>query len=134
VIEGADVPALNKKVRDATTRLYSSGTQSSGSSADLEARLKSLVNKSPVMVFMKGNPDAPRCGFSRTLVGILNETKISYETFDILEDEDVRQGLKAYSNWPTFPQIYVKGNLIGGLDIIKELKEDGELSETLKGE
>lgn len=68
---------------------------------------------------MKGSPNAPRCGFSRTLVGILNELNAKYETFDILEDEEVRQGLKTFSNWPTYPQVYVNGEFIGGLDIIK---------------
>ena len=65
---------------------------------------------------------------------ILNSTGIEYETFDILEDEEVRQGLKAYSKWPTYPQLYVKGELVGGLDIVKELKENGELLPILKGE
>ena len=86
------------------------------------------------MIFMKGNRDEPRCGFSRTLIGILNETGLDYETFDIFSDEDVRQGLKKFSNWPTYPQVYVKGDLVGGLDIIKELQESDELISTLKGE
>ncbi|KAK8742299.1 hypothetical protein OTU49_001784 [Cherax quadricarinatus] len=100
----------------------------------LENRLKSLINKAPLMVFMKGEREAPRCGFSKTLISILNETGLDYNTFDILTDEEVRQGLKSYSNWPTYPQIYVKGELIGGLDIIKELQASGELMGTLKGE
>lgn len=100
----------------------------------LEDRLKNLINKAPLMIFMKGNRDAPRCGFSKTLIGILNETRLEYDTFDILTDEEVRQGLKTYSNWPTYPQVYVKGELVGGLDIIKELQASGELMGTLKGE
>ncbi|XP_066937179.1 glutaredoxin-3 [Macrobrachium rosenbergii] len=100
----------------------------------LEDRLKELINTAPLMVFMKGDRTTPRCGFSRTLIGILDETKLPYETFDILNDEEVRQGLKTYSNWPTYPQIYVKGELVGGLDIIKELLNSGELLGTLKGE
>ncbi|KAE8746062.1 hypothetical protein FOCC_FOCC007185 [Frankliniella occidentalis] len=99
----------------------------------LDERLKALTNKAPVMIFMKGNPSQPKCGFSRTLMELMKGTGISFETFDILEDEEVRQGLKEYSKWPTYPQLYVKGELIGGLDIIKELKESGELMETLKG-
>lgn len=99
----------------------------------LEDRLKALVNKDKVMLFMKGDPDAPRCGFSRTTIGILNETGVKYSHFDILEDEAVRQGLKKYSNWPTYPQLYVNGELVGGLDILKELKESGDLESTLKG-
>lgn len=100
----------------------------------INERLEKLVRKAPVMIFIKGSADVPRCGFSRTLVGILDETKIPYETFDILQDESARQGLKDFSSWPTFPQIYVNGSFIGGLDIIKELKEVGELENTLKGE
>ncbi|KAH9503277.1 Glutaredoxin 3 [Bulinus truncatus] len=101
---------------------------------DLNTRLKNLISQSPVVLFMKGSPSAPRCGFSKTIVGILNETGIPYTTFDILNDEEVRQGLKIYSNWPTYPQIYVKGELIGGLDVVKEMKESGELVSVLKGE
>ncbi|XP_067133719.1 glutaredoxin-3 [Centruroides vittatus] len=99
----------------------------------LNQRLEALIKKAPVMIFMKGNPDVPRCGFSKTLIGIMNETGVSYETFDILQDEEVRQGLKTYSNWPTYPQVYVNGTLIGGLDIIKELNESNELKQTLLG-
>uniref|UniRef100_A0A8C1PPP5 Glutaredoxin 3 n=2 Tax=Cyprinus carpio TaxID=7962 RepID=A0A8C1PPP5_CYPCA len=100
----------------------------------LESRLKTLINKSPIMLFMKGNKETAKCGFSRQILEIMNSTGVEYNTFDILEDEEVRQGLKTYSNWPTFPQLYVKGDLIGGLDIVKELKENGELISVLKGE
>jgi len=100
----------------------------------LESRLKSLTHQAPVMVFMKGDPSQPKCGFSKQLMPILQETKVPFSTFDILTDEEVRQGLKTFSNWPTFPQVYVKGELIGGLDIIKELVEAGDLASTLKGE
>ncbi|KAH7980283.1 hypothetical protein HPB49_014464 [Dermacentor silvarum] len=86
---------------------------------NLTLRLQKLINKAPVMVFMKGSPDTPRCGFSRTLMDIFKKHKVTFDSFDILTDEDVRQGLKQYSNWPTYPQVYVKGTLIGGLDIIK---------------
>lgn len=99
----------------------------------LEDRLKALINKSPVMLFMKGSPGEPRCGFSRTITQLLTETGITYDTFDILGDQEVRQGLKTFSDWPTFPQLYVKGELIGGLDIVKELKESGELESMLEG-
>lgn len=100
----------------------------------MEHRLKTLINQSPIMLFMKGNKEAARCGFSRQTLEILNGTGLDYDTFDILQDEEVRQGIKTYSNWPTYPQLYVKGELIGGLDIIKELKESGELVSALKGE
>ncbi|XP_039626160.1 glutaredoxin 3 isoform X1 [Polypterus senegalus] len=104
------------------------------SAVTLEHRLKSLINKNPVMLFMKGNKTMAKCGFSRQILEIMNETGIDFDTFDILEDEEVRQGLKTYSNWPTYPQLYVKGELIGGLDIVKELKESGDLLSVLKGE
>lgn len=100
----------------------------------LEHRLKTLINRSPVMVFMKGNKEAAKCGFSKQTLSILNNTGVDYDTFDILQDEEVRQGLKTFSNWPTYPQLYIKGELIGGLDILKELEESGELVSTLKAE
>lgn len=100
-------------------------------SGDLTQRLQQLISKAPIMVFMKGSPDSPRCGFSRTLVEMFKKHKVTFDSFDILTDEDVRQGLKQYSNWPTYPQVYVKGALIGGLDIIKELEESGELEAAL---
>ncbi|KAL0964768.1 hypothetical protein UPYG_G00328640 [Umbra pygmaea] len=103
-------------------------------SVTLEHRLKSIINRNPVMLFMKGNKEQAKCGFSRQILEIMNSTGVEYSTFDILEDEEVRQGLKTYSNWPTYPQLYVKGELIGGLDIVKELKESGDLSSVLRGE
>lgn len=125
-IDGVDIATLNTKCQ-----------QLAGVAADaksnLNDRLKQLINRSKVMVFMKGDRNTPRCGFSKTLIGILNETKAAYDTFDILSDEDVRQGLKTYSDWPTFPQVYVSGELIGGLDIIKELVAGNELVATLDG-
>ncbi|XP_064176837.1 glutaredoxin 3 [Anguilla rostrata] len=100
----------------------------------LEHRLKAIINKSPVMLFMKGNKEVAKCGFSRQIIEVMNGSGVDYDTFDILQDEEVRQGLKTYSNWPTYPQLYVKGELIGGLDIVKELKESGDLQSVLKGE
>ena len=97
----------------------------------LNARLKSLINSSPVMLFMKGVPTAPRCGFSRQAVEMLSDAKVAFGTYDILTDEDVRQGLKKYSDWPTYPQLYVNGDLMGGLDIMKEMAEEGDLAEQL---
>ncbi|KAJ3130274.1 Glutaredoxin 3 [Nowakowskiella sp. JEL0407] len=89
--------------------------------------LKRLINQAPVMIFVKVSPSEPKCGFSRTLLTLFAEKKIKFESFDILTDEEVRQGLKTYSNWPTYPQVYINGELIGGLDIIKELDASGEL-------
>nr|KAG5698801.1 hypothetical protein BaRGS_032220 [Batillaria attramentaria] len=103
-------------------------------SADLNTRLKRLINSAPVMLFMKGDPEQPRCGFSKQTVQLLNERNVKYKTFDILTDDEVRQGLKTYSNWPTYPQLYVNGELIGGLDILKEMVESGELQSVLPAE
>lgn len=97
----------------------------------LDERLKALINKAPVILFMKGNPAEPRCGFSRKICELLKENNIKFDTFDILQDEEVRQGLKTYSNWPTYPQLYGSGKLIGGLDIVKELADEGSLVEEL---
>ena len=99
----------------------------------LDDRLKKLINRHRVMLFMKGLPSAPRCGFSRQIVELLDEEGASYDSFNILEDEDVRQGLKKYSDWPTYPQLYVDGDLVGGLDIVKEMKESGDLSDLFQG-
>ena len=74
----------------------------------LEDRLKSIINKAPLVIFMKGDPDVPKCGFSRQLMEIMKETGVEFDTFDIFSDEDVRQGLKSYSNWPTYPQVNMK--------------------------
>lgn len=97
----------------------------------LENRLKRLVSSSTIMLFMKGTPDAPRCGFSSKVVNALREEGLNFGSFDILNDEEVRQGLKTYSNWPTFPQLYHKGELIGGCDIVLEMHKSGELKATL---
>ncbi|KAJ8985331.1 hypothetical protein NQ317_008361 [Molorchus minor] len=83
------------------------------------------------MLFMKGNREQPRCGFSKQIIEILNNTGVKYETYDILCDEEIRQGLKTYSDWPTYPQLYVNGDLIGGLDIVKEMLASGDLATTL---
>jgi Grx4 family monothiol glutaredoxin len=85
---------------------------------ELFARLGELVKAAPVMLFMKGTPSAPQCGFSRKLVGILRENGVKYGFFNILADDEVRQGLKEFADWPTYPQLWVKGELVGGLDIV----------------
>lgn len=140
-IDGANPSQLTEKL----TSLIRTSKQSSGSDTplhqaseiptqnveSLEERLKKLINAAPVMLFMKGNADHPRCGFSRKIVDILREHNVQFKTFDILNDPDIREGLKKYSNWPTYPQLYINGELIGGLDIVKELVEAGEFSEKL---
>lgn len=97
----------------------------------IEERLRALINKAPVMLFMKGDPSTPRCGFSRSIVEILQTSNIQFESFDILSDEDVRASLKTYSDWPTYPQLYVNGSLVGGLDIVKEMAAGGNLLQQL---
>jgi Grx4 family monothiol glutaredoxin len=88
---------------------------------DLSTRLQELIEKQPVMVFIKGTPQEPRCGFSRQMVGLLNDRHVKYGYFDILSDDEVRQGLKTHVDWPTFPMLFYKGELLGGLDIVKEM-------------
>jgi len=105
-----------------------------GTSISLEEKLKGIINREKVMLFMKGNPTTPRCGFSRKVVQILNDQNIQFGTFDILQDEEVRQGLKDYSNWQTYPQLYANGELVGGHDIIVEMSENGELVSACKGD
>lgn len=100
----------------------------------LNKRLHALINQSPVVLFMKGSPDNPKCGFSSTIVQILREEVIPFDSFDIFSDEEVRQGLKKLSDWPTYPQLYVKGQLVGGLDIVKEMRTSGPLKEQLLNE
>lgn len=93
--------------------------------------IQKLILSSPVMVFMKGIPDAPLCGFSKTVVEILRSHDVNFGFFDVLGNESVRQEIKLFSDWPTFPQVYVQGTLIGGCDIIKALNASGELTEKL---
>lgn len=92
----------------------------------VKEKLKKLTSAAPVMLFMKGTPAQPQCGFSRQLVAILREHSVRFGFFDIVKDDAVRQGLKEFSDWPTFPQLYIKGEFQGGLDIIKENLEDDE--------
>ena len=95
-------------------------SSTAGQIEELNARLAELVKAAPVMLFMKGTPSTPQCGFSRQLVGLLRENGVRYGFFNILADEDVRQGLKVWADWPTFPQLWVGGELVGGLDIVRE--------------
>jgi len=99
---------------------------------NIDQRLKKLIHSSQTMLFMKGTPDEPRCGFSNKVVSALREEGVEFGSFDILTDEEVRQGLKTYSNWPTYPQLYHKGELLGGCDIVLEMKDSGDLRSTLE--
>lgn len=124
------VESENAKVTDAGSG-KGGITESTGLSTTLSSRLESLVNSSPVVLFMKGKPNEPKCGFSHKVVEILRQEKVDFEFFDILSDEEVRQGLKVYSNWSSYPQLYIKGELIGGSDIVLEMQKSGELRKVL---
>ncbi|MBL4748311.1 MAG: Grx4 family monothiol glutaredoxin [Magnetovibrio sp.] len=90
-------------------------------------RIKDEVSSNDVVLFMKGNPMFPQCGFSATLVGVLTQLQVKFKGVDVLQDMDVREGIKDYSSWPTIPQLYVKGEFVGGCDIVREMFEAGEL-------
>jgi monothiol glutaredoxin len=98
---------------------------------DLKTRIETTLGSSPVMLFMKGNPSMPQCGFSAAVVQILKEIGAPFGSFNILADPELREGLKEYSRWPTYPQLYVKGKLVGGCDIVRELHQRGELKPLL---
>ena len=101
---------------------------------ELKERLDGLVQQARVVLFMKGSKNFPQCGFSATVVEVLKRAGVTdFATVNILQDQEVRQGMKDYSNWPTFPQLFVRGELVGGCDIVRELYESGELASILAG-
>ncbi|KAJ0966731.1 hypothetical protein J5N97_023648 [Dioscorea zingiberensis] len=128
LIGGSDITLEMQKSGELKKKLSEKGIATKETPED---HLKNLISSSQVMLFMKGTPDAPRCGFSSKVVDALRKEDIMFGSFDILTDDEVRQGLKTYSNWPTFPQLYYKGELVGGCDIILELQKSGELKSTL---
>ncbi len=99
--------------------------------SEANSRIDEIVNGSDVVLFMKGTALFPQCGFSSRAVAILDHLNVQFETFDVLQDPEVRQGIKAYSDWPTIPQLYVKGEFVGGSDIMMEMFEAGELQQLL---
>ena len=101
-------------------------------SDDVQGRLKALVESNDVVLFMKGSPLFPQCGFSSRAVAILNHLGTEFESVDVLQDQAVRQGIKEFSDWPTIPQLYVKGEFVGGSDIMMEMYERGELAQLLE--
>ncbi|PVU95788.1 hypothetical protein BB559_002612 [Furculomyces boomerangus] len=143
-IEGLNIPELTKVAKkllekgseyvngdEAATGRVSSASLPPKNKMDLTNRLKKIINHEPVMVFIKGTPAQPRCGFSRRIVEILKNNKVKFGHFDILSDEDVRQGLKEFSNWPTFPQLYIDGELVGGIDIVQEMVDTDEFIDSI---
>jgi monothiol glutaredoxin len=99
---------------------------------DVNERIKKQLESYPVLLYMKGTPDFPQCGFSAKTVSVLRANGAKFAYINIFEDPEIREGLKAYSNWPTFPQLYVNGELVGGCDIAVELHESGELKKILE--
>lgn len=104
-------------------------SDTSHSAAD--ARISEIVNSSDVVLFMKGTPLFPQCGFSSKAIAILEHLGVAYDSVDVLQDMEVRQGIKSYSDWPTIPQLYVKGEFVGGSDIMMEMYEAGELQQLM---
>jgi monothiol glutaredoxin len=114
-------------------------TVAKGSAADqdaanpIQAFIANTVQEHPVVLFMKGTPDQPRCGFSSTVVQILDHLGVDFVGVDVLQDEGLRNEIKAFSDWPTIPQLYVKGEFVGGCDIVKEMFQSGELKPLFDG-
>ena len=95
---------------------------------ETKEKINSLINENDVCLFMKGTPDSPQCGFSMAVSNVLKHLKVNFKGVNVLEDESLRQGIKDFSDWPTIPQLYIKGEFIGGCDIVKEMFENGELN------
>jgi len=99
--------------------------------SDIHEKIDQVVKSNPVVLFMKGTPDMPMCGFSGQVVFILDKIGLDYQGVNVLADQSVREGIKSYSNWPTIPQLYVKGEFVGGCDIVREMYQSGELKQYL---
>ena len=100
--------------------------------ADVKSRIDELLTKNKVVLFMKGSPQFPQCGFSATVVQVLDRVGVTnFKDINVLSDAEIREGIKQFTNWPTIPQLYVKGEFIGGCDIVREMYESGELKELL---
>ena len=98
-----------------------------------EDKISNLIEENKILLFMKGNPKFPQCGFSSLACQILDASGANYVTVDVLQDQDVREGIKTYSNWPTIPQLYINKEFIGGADIMREMYESGELTKVISG-
>jgi len=98
----------------------------------IHATIDEQIKKDDVVLYMKGTPVFPMCGFSAGVVQVLSQLDVKFQAYNVLDDQDIREGIKSYSNWPTIPQLYVKGEFIGGFDIVREMAESGELQTMLK--
>ena len=98
----------------------------------ITTRIQNDIDANPVVLYMKGTPVFPQCGFSAQVVQVLSLVGVKFKAFDVLADDEIRQGIKEFSNWPTIPQLYVKGEFVGGCDIVREMYQSGELAELLK--
>ena len=99
---------------------------------EIKSKIEDLIKKNDVCLFMKGTADDPQCGFSMAVSNVLKHLKVNFKDINVLEDENLRQGIKDFTDWPTIPQLYVKGNFIGGCDIVKGMYEKGELKTLLE--
>jgi len=99
---------------------------------NVKKKIEEMVKQSDVCLFMKGTPDVPQCGFSLAVSNVLKHLEVEFKGINVLEDPELREGIKMYSDWPTIPQLYVKGEFVGGCDIVKEMFEKGELQTQLK--
>jgi monothiol glutaredoxin len=107
-------------------------SQQKENNMETDEKIKKLITDNEVCLFMKGTPDSPQCGFSMAVSNVLKHLKVKFEGVNILEDENLRNGIKTYSDWPTIPQLYVKGEFVGGCDIVKEMFEKEELQKLFK--
>ena len=99
---------------------------------DLKKKISDIISSDDVVLFMKGTPDFPQCGFSANVIGILNYFGVKFSSVNVLEDNDIREGIKKFSDWPTIPQIYIKKEFVGGCDILREMAETGEIVKLLE--
>ena len=99
---------------------------------EIKEKIKNLIDSNDICLFMKGTPDSPQCGFSMAVSNALKHLKVNFKGINVLEDENLRQGIKEFSDWPTIPQLYIKKEFVGGCDIVKEMYENGELAKVLE--
>src|SRR5437773_177334 len=101
--------------------------------SDAQQKIAQQIKDNKIFIYMKGNPTFPQCGFSAAVIEVFNNLKVPYQTFDVLSDPEIRDGIKSFSNWPTIPQIYIDGKFVGGCDIVREMYSNGELKSLVQG-